>query len=145
MSIIDKSFSSPNTILERWVEIDVRLSSLVLSYVRNPASSHPEFDSSETLRGYGVIKCTDLASLDFLTSSVAKISDVFEDIKVKLILAKDIPKRPRALILLPLAREARRKTPPIYKAVKQGGEAKKNKQTDPSVHLRRANTDSIKS
>ncbi|XP_050337648.1 myb-like protein X [Bactrocera neohumeralis] len=55
VAIIDGNSSSPSTMQERWVEIDVRLSSMVLSYVLdNPAGPHPEFDSSETLRG---IKC----------------------------------------------------------------------------------------
>lgn len=33
VAVIDANFTSPSTIQERWVEIDVRLSSLVLSYV----------------------------------------------------------------------------------------------------------------
>ncbi|XP_017477012.1 PREDICTED: uncharacterized protein LOC108367007 [Rhagoletis zephyria] len=60
---------------------------------------HPEFDSAESLRGYRVIKCADQFSLDFL--AVAKISDAFEGLKLKLIPARDIPRRPRARIWLP--------------------------------------------
>ncbi|XP_049315268.1 uncharacterized protein LOC125779010 [Bactrocera dorsalis] len=102
VAIIDGKSSSPSTIQERWVEIDVRLSSMVLSYVLdNPAGPHPEFDSSETLRGYRVIKCADQASLDFLTGSVAKISNAFVGLQLRLIPARDIPKRPRARIWLP--------------------------------------------
>ncbi|XP_011192178.2 uncharacterized protein LOC105218338 [Zeugodacus cucurbitae] len=40
-------------------------------------------------------------SLDFLTGSIGKISDAFVGIKLKLIPAKDIPRRPRARIWLP--------------------------------------------
>ncbi|XP_050339619.1 uncharacterized protein LOC126765931 [Bactrocera neohumeralis] len=102
VAIIDGNSSSPSTVQERWVEIDVRLSSMVLSYVLdNPAGPHPEFDSSETLRGYRVIKCADQASLDFLTGSVAKISNAFVGLQLRLIPARDIPKRPRARIWLP--------------------------------------------
>lgn len=55
MSIIDENFFSPNNIqetcVEIGVEIGVRLSSLVLSYLPdNAAGHHSEFDSSETLR-----------------------------------------------------------------------------------------------
>ncbi|XP_050337718.1 uncharacterized protein LOC126764036 [Bactrocera neohumeralis] len=102
VAIIDGNSSSLSTVQERWVEIDVRLSSMVLSYVLdNPAGPHPEFDSSETLRGYRVIKCADQASLDFLTGSVAKISNAFVGLQLRLIPARDIPKRPRARIWLP--------------------------------------------
>ncbi|XP_054085032.1 uncharacterized protein LOC128921413 [Zeugodacus cucurbitae] len=102
VAIIDGNSSSPNTIQDRWVEIDVRLSGSVLSYVLdNPAGPHPEFDSSETLNGYRVIKCMNQSSLDFLTSSVDKISNAFESLQLRLIPASEIPKRPRVGIWLP--------------------------------------------
>ncbi|XP_039951613.1 uncharacterized protein LOC120768912 [Bactrocera tryoni] len=102
VAVIDGNSSSPSTVQERWVEIDVRLSSMVLSYVLdNPEGPYPEFDSSETVRGYRVIKCADQSSLDFLTGSVAKISNAFVGLQLRLIPAKDIPKRPRARIWLP--------------------------------------------
>ncbi|XP_017486960.1 PREDICTED: uncharacterized protein LOC108375361 [Rhagoletis zephyria] len=69
--------------------------------VDNPEGPHPEFDLSESLRGYRVIKCADQFSLDFLAGCVAKISDAFEGLKLKVIPAKDIPRRPRARIWLP--------------------------------------------
>ncbi|XP_018788385.1 PREDICTED: uncharacterized protein LOC108968680 [Bactrocera latifrons] len=102
VAVIDSNSSSPSTVHERWVEIDVRLSSMVLSYVLdNPAGPYPEFDSSETVRGYRVIKCANQSSLDFLTGSVAKISNAFVGLQLSLIPAKDIPKRPHARIWLP--------------------------------------------
>ncbi|XP_050338155.1 uncharacterized protein LOC126764490 [Bactrocera neohumeralis] len=75
VAIIDGNSSSPSTIQERWVEIDVR--------------------------GYRVIKCADHASLDFLTGSVAKITNAFVGLQLRLIPARDIPKRPRTRIWLP--------------------------------------------
>ncbi|XP_036340879.1 uncharacterized protein LOC118750260 [Rhagoletis pomonella] len=101
-SIIDEGSRTPLAVQQKWVEIDVRLSSLVMDYVLdNPEGSHPEFDSSESLRGYRVIKCVDQFSLDFLAGCVAEISDAFDGLKLKLIPAKDIPRRPRARIWLP--------------------------------------------
>lgn len=96
VAIIDVNSTSPNTIQERWVAYYVRLSILVLGYVlNNPAGSQPKFDSSETLRSYWLIKCVDQGSLDLLTGSVAKISDTFEELKLKFVPAKDIPRKPR--------------------------------------------------
>ncbi|XP_049316593.1 uncharacterized protein LOC125779342 [Bactrocera dorsalis] len=75
VAIIDGKSSSPSTIQERWVEIDVRLSSMVLSYVLdNPAGPHPEFDSSETLRGYRVIK-RDLRCIKLQNKSIPGIDE----------------------------------------------------------------------
>ncbi|XP_017471907.1 PREDICTED: uncharacterized protein LOC108363143 [Rhagoletis zephyria] len=101
-AIIDENSRTPLTVQQKWVEIDVKLSSLVMNYVfDNPEGPHPEFDSSESLRGYRVVKCADQFSLDFLAGCVAKISDTFVGLKLKLIPAKDIPRRPRGRIWLP--------------------------------------------
>ncbi|XP_017481408.1 PREDICTED: uncharacterized protein LOC108370575 [Rhagoletis zephyria] len=67
----------------------------------SPEGPYPEFDSSESLRGYRVIKCAVQFSLDFRAGCVAKISDAFEGLNLKLIPAKDITRRPRARIWLP--------------------------------------------
>ncbi|XP_017468332.1 PREDICTED: uncharacterized protein LOC108360522 [Rhagoletis zephyria] len=69
--------------------------------IDNPEGPHPEFDPSEPLRGYRVIKYADQFSLDFLAGCVAKISDAFEGLNLKLIPAKYIPRRRRARIWLP--------------------------------------------
>ncbi|XP_017471009.1 PREDICTED: uncharacterized protein LOC108362504 [Rhagoletis zephyria] len=101
-AIVDENSKTPLAVQQKWVEIDVRLSSLVMNYVLdNPEGPYPEFDSSESLRGYRVVKCADQFSLDFLAGCVAKISDFFVGLKLKLISAKDIPRRPRARIWLP--------------------------------------------
>ncbi|XP_036318738.1 uncharacterized protein LOC118733455 [Rhagoletis pomonella] len=101
-AIIDENSKTPLAVQQKWVEIDVRLSSLVMNYVLdNPEGPHPEFDSSESLRGYRVVKCASQFSLDFLAGCVAKISDTFVGLKLKLNPAKDIPRRPRARIWLP--------------------------------------------
>ncbi|XP_036328658.1 uncharacterized protein LOC118740988 [Rhagoletis pomonella] len=101
-AIIDENSRAPLAVQQKWVEIEVKLSSLVMNYVLdNPDGPHPEFDSSESLRGYRVVKCAGQFSLDFLAVCVAKISDTFVGMKLKLITAKDIPRRPRGRIWLP--------------------------------------------
>ncbi|XP_036325146.1 uncharacterized protein LOC118738329 [Rhagoletis pomonella] len=101
-AIIDENSKTPLAVQQKWVEIDVRLSSLLINYVLdNPEGPHPEFDSSESLRGYRVVKCANQFSLYFFAGCVAKISDTFVGLKLKLIPAKDIPRRPLARIWLP--------------------------------------------
>ncbi|XP_055840384.1 uncharacterized protein LOC129908042 [Episyrphus balteatus] len=63
---------------------------------------YPSFDSGEMLRGYRVIKCEDVFSRDFLSKSVAEVSNKWDGLKLKLIPAKEIPRQPLARIWLPL-------------------------------------------
>ncbi|XP_036347427.1 uncharacterized protein LOC118756791 [Rhagoletis pomonella] len=60
MAIVDENSKTPVSEQKHWVEIDVKLSSLVMDYVLDSqAGPHPEFDSSGSFRGYRVIRCAD--------------------------------------------------------------------------------------
>ncbi|XP_073819713.1 uncharacterized protein [Musca autumnalis] len=92
---------SPITTAE-WGMVETKLSEQVMEHVfANDDSPVPHFDSSEVHRGYRVIKCMDEFSKGFLEKCIAKISDAWEDISLRLIPAQDIPMRPRARVWLP--------------------------------------------
>ncbi|XP_073831518.1 uncharacterized protein [Musca autumnalis] len=92
---------SPITTAE-WGTVETKLSELVMEHVlANEDSPVPHFDSSEVHRGYRVIKCMDEYSKEFLEKSIAKLSNAWDDISLKLIPAQEIPMRPRARVWLP--------------------------------------------
>ncbi|XP_054744488.1 uncharacterized protein LOC129248903 [Anastrepha obliqua] len=87
---------------DKWSEIESRLSRIVVDHVMaNPEGHVPGFDSMEVVRGYRVIKCDDQLSLNFLQTVVGKIQSDWEGLRLKLILASEIPRRPRARIWIP--------------------------------------------
>ncbi|XP_070074118.1 uncharacterized protein [Drosophila takahashii] len=63
--------------------------------------SDPSFDSSDMVRGHRVIKCDDSFSRTFLAECIAKIGDAWDGLSIRLVHAKEIPRRPRARIWLP--------------------------------------------
>lgn len=69
--------------------------------INNQGGPLPCFDSSEVIRGYRVIKCEDAFSKEFLSGCVHKIRDAWDGLRLKLILAREIPRRPRIRIWLP--------------------------------------------
>lgn len=92
----------PSPVVTEWSAIESRLAELVMEHVlSNKDSPAPRFDSGEIHRGYRLIKCMDLFSKEFLGNCVAKISDSWAGLSLKLIPAEDIPLRPRARIWLP--------------------------------------------
>lgn len=84
-----------------WTKVEARLSELVMEHVLD-GGTLPCFDSSEVVRGYRVVRCEDQFSRDFLGQIVARISDEWDDSKLGIIPATEIPKRPRARISLPI-------------------------------------------
>jgi len=66
-----------------------------------PLLKFPSYDSSDVVRGHRVITCVDEGSKVFLVDCVAKISETWNGLKIKIIPARDIPRRPRARIWLP--------------------------------------------
>ncbi|XP_073841147.1 uncharacterized protein [Musca autumnalis] len=92
---------SPITTAE-WGMVETKLSEQFLEHVlTNVDSLVPHFVASEFHRGYRVIKCMDEFSKEFLERCMAKISDGWEDISLRLIPAQEIPMRPRARAWLP--------------------------------------------
>ncbi|XP_041633331.1 uncharacterized protein [Drosophila kikkawai] len=53
------------------------------------------------VRGHRAIRCDDELSRDFLADCVARLGNAWRGISIKLVPAKDIPRRPRARIWLP--------------------------------------------
>lgn len=102
VALVDEDNRNNKRVSDCWVEIEPRLSEMVMDYLLgNPGGPLPCFDSSVVIRGCRVIRCEDQFSKDFLGKSVAKICDAWEGLKLKLIPAKEIPWRPRARIWLP--------------------------------------------
>ncbi|XP_053968975.1 uncharacterized protein LOC128870386 [Anastrepha ludens] len=102
MALVDETSNRIKPVLDKWSEIEARLSRIVVDHVMaNPEGETPGFDSVEVVRGYRVIKCDDQFSLHFLTNVIGKIQNSREGLKLKLIPAGEIPRRPRARIWVP--------------------------------------------
>lgn len=102
MGLVDENGQNNQQVGERWGEIEAKLTLMVIDHLMaDPSGLPPTFDSSLVIRGCRVIKCDNLASKDFLTQCIAKISNAWEGLRLKLIPAREIPWRPRARIWLP--------------------------------------------
>ncbi|XP_053968831.1 uncharacterized protein LOC128870256 [Anastrepha ludens] len=102
MALVDETSNRGKPVLDKWPEIEARLSRIVVDHVMaNPETQTPGFDSVEVVRGYRVIKCDDQFLMDFLTNVIGKIQNSWEGLKVKLIPASEIPRRPVAHIWVP--------------------------------------------
>ncbi|XP_054738452.1 uncharacterized protein LOC129244668 [Anastrepha obliqua] len=98
MALVDETSNRGKPVLDKWSEIEARLSRIVVDHVM---ASPEGFDSVEVVRGYRVIKCDDQFSLHFLTNVIGEIQNSWEGLKLKLIPASEIPRRPRARIWVP--------------------------------------------
>ncbi|XP_054745724.1 uncharacterized protein LOC129252959 [Anastrepha obliqua] len=103
-ALIDETTNSGKVVLQKWGQVEAKLSKLVLDkhVVGAQGGTLPSFDSAGVLRGCRVIKCDDDWSRVVLERCVAEISSTLEGLKLKLIPAKDIPCPPRARIWLPV-------------------------------------------
>ncbi|XP_053968307.1 uncharacterized protein LOC128869729 [Anastrepha ludens] len=100
--LIDKITNRGKRELEKWSDFEARLSRIVVDHVMaNPEGQVPGFDPIEVVRGYRKIKCDDQLSLNFLQTVVGKIQNNWEGLRLKLIPASEIPRRPRARIWIP--------------------------------------------
>ncbi|XP_054746202.1 uncharacterized protein LOC129250620 [Anastrepha obliqua] len=101
-ALVDELTNRGKPALERWSEIEARLSRIVVDHVMaSPQGQVPGYDSMEVVRGYRVIKCDDQFSVDFLQNAISKIQSDWEGLRLKLIPASEIPRRPRARIWIP--------------------------------------------
>ncbi|XP_054746049.1 uncharacterized protein LOC129250452 [Anastrepha obliqua] len=102
IALVDELTNRGKPASDKWSEIEARLSRIVVDHVMaNPENQVPGFDSMEVVRGYRVIKCDDQLSLNFLQTVVGKIQSDWEGLRLKLIPASEIPRRPRARIWIP--------------------------------------------
>lgn len=103
VAIVDELSTDNRALMSAWNSIEAKLSELVFKYtISAKEGPYPSFDSGEMLRGYKVIRCADDFSRDFLGKGVAKISNDWKGLKLKLIPAREVPRKPLARILLPL-------------------------------------------
>ncbi|XP_053949372.1 uncharacterized protein LOC128857649 [Anastrepha ludens] len=102
VALVDETSNCGKPMLDKWSEIGVRLSRIVVDHVMvNPDGQTLGFDSVEVVHGYRVIKCDDQFSLHFLTNVIGKIENSWDGLKLKLIPDSEIPRRPRARIWVP--------------------------------------------
>ncbi|XP_055842370.1 uncharacterized protein LOC129909281 [Episyrphus balteatus] len=103
VAVVDELSTDNRALMSVWNSIEAKLSEMVFLYTLSATEGpYPSFDSGEMLRGYRVIKCEDVFSRDFLSKSVAEVSNKWDGLKLKLIPAKEIPRQPLARIWLPL-------------------------------------------
>ncbi|XP_054745850.1 uncharacterized protein LOC129250240 [Anastrepha obliqua] len=102
MALVDETSNGGKPVLDKWSEIEARLFRIIVDYVMaNPEGQTPGFDLVEVVRGCRVIKCDDQYSLHFLTNAIGEIQSSWEGLKLKLIPASEIPRRPRTRIWIP--------------------------------------------
>lgn len=102
VAVVNEKASDRKVSNDLWIKLEAKLSEMVNEVVLGSAGGPlPCFDSSDVVRGYRVIRCEDQFSLDFFSRSIAKIGDAWEDSKIGIIPAREIPRRPRARIWLP--------------------------------------------
>ncbi|XP_054746628.1 uncharacterized protein LOC129251290 [Anastrepha obliqua] len=102
MALVDETSNREKPVLDKWSEIEARLSRIVADHVMaNPEGQTPGFDSVEVVRGYRVIKCVDQFTLHFLTNVFGKIQNSWKGLKLKLLPASEIPRWPTARIWVP--------------------------------------------
>ncbi|XP_054746320.1 uncharacterized protein LOC129250746 [Anastrepha obliqua] len=102
MTLVHETSNRGKPVLDKWSEIEARLSRIVDEHVMaNPEGQTPGFDSVEVVRGYRVIKCDDQFSMHFLTNVIGEIQNSWEGLKLKLIPASKFPRRPKARIWVP--------------------------------------------
>nr|XP_044249341.1 uncharacterized protein LOC123002775 [Drosophila takahashii] len=102
MALVDDLHDDGRLLSEKWEEIEIKVADMVaerLSAV--PDGPIPSFDSSDMVRGHRVIKCDDSFSRTFLAECISKIGNAWDGLSIRLVHAREIPRRPRARIWLP--------------------------------------------
>ncbi|XP_044248482.1 uncharacterized protein [Drosophila takahashii] len=102
MALLDDLHDDGRLLSEKWEEIEVKVADMIakrLSVV--PNGPIPSFDSSDMVSGHRVIKCDDSFSRSFLAECIAKIGNAWEGLSIRLVHAREIPRRPRTRIWLP--------------------------------------------
>ncbi|XP_053968545.1 uncharacterized protein LOC128869977 [Anastrepha ludens] len=97
MALVHETSSRGTPVLDKWSEIETRLSRIIVDHVMaNPEGQSPGFDSVEVVRGCRVIKCGDQYS-NFLTNAIGEIQRRWEGLRLKFIPVSEIPLRPRSV------------------------------------------------
>ncbi|XP_053968748.1 uncharacterized protein LOC128870179 [Anastrepha ludens] len=100
-ALVDELTNRGKPALKKWPEIEARLSRIVVDHgMASSTGQVPGFDSMEVVRGYRVIKCDGQLSVDLLQNTVSKIQSDWEGLRLKLIPASEILRRPKARIRL---------------------------------------------
>ncbi|XP_044249353.1 uncharacterized protein [Drosophila takahashii] len=102
MALVDGLHDDGRLLSEKWEEIEIKVADMIaerLSAV--PNGPIPSFESSDMVRGHRVIKCDDSFSGFFLAECIAKIGNSWDGLSIRLVHAREIPRRPRARIWLP--------------------------------------------
>ncbi|XP_070075711.1 uncharacterized protein [Drosophila takahashii] len=102
MALVDDLHDDGHLLSKKWEEIEVKVAGMIaerLSAV--PNGPIPSFDSSDMVRKHRVIKCDDSLSRSFLAECIDKIENAWDGLSIRLVHAREIPRRPRARIWLP--------------------------------------------
>ncbi|XP_070144865.1 uncharacterized protein [Drosophila kikkawai] len=121
MALIDELNDDGRLLMEKWEEVETQLAEMVTDkLLSEPTGQSPSFDSSDMVRGHRVIRCDDEFSRDFLADCVASLSKAWKGISIKLVPAKDIPRRPRARIWLPKGLSSHERVLKTLRAMNKG-------------------------
>ncbi|XP_041565055.1 uncharacterized protein LOC121467547 [Drosophila elegans] len=102
MALVDELHDDGRLLNEKWEEIESILADMVTDRLMAvPQGPIPSFDSSEVIRGHRVIRCDDGFSKIFLAECVSRIGDSWNGLRIRLVHASQIPRRPQARIWLP--------------------------------------------
>lgn len=69
--------------------------------INNPSEPAPIFSSNERLRGFRVVSCDTIKSLQFLKKSVGKMGELWKGARLEVIPLKKLPSSPKVFIDMP--------------------------------------------
>nr|XP_041630358.1 uncharacterized protein LOC121501894 [Drosophila kikkawai] len=121
MALVDELNDDGRLLMEKWEEVETQLAEMVTDkLLSEPTGQSPSFDSSDMVRGHRVIRCDDEFSRDFLADCVARLGKAWKGISIKLVPARDIPRRPRARIWLPKGLSSHERVIKTLRAMNKG-------------------------
>lgn len=103
LGFVNEDFSKNRYVSDLWTEIESKLTMMIMDYVMAASKNDPMpcYDTSKVFRGCRLIKCMDQFSKDLIVDYVSKISNSWQGLVIKLIPAREIPRRTCARIWLP--------------------------------------------
>nr|XP_041633526.1 uncharacterized protein LOC121503289 [Drosophila kikkawai] len=108
MALVDELNDDGRLLMEKWEEVETQLAEMVTDkLLSEPTGQSPSFDSSDMVRGHRV-------------DCVARLGKAWKGISIKLVPARDIPRRPRTRIWLPKGLSSHERVLKTLRAMNKG-------------------------
>lgn len=102
VSIVDKGLYGWRIHPENYLKVEsVLLDDIFHLSIRNPSAQGPKFTSNERLRGFRVVTCDTIISVEFLKESVRRMGEIWPDARLEVIPLRELPSLPKVFITMP--------------------------------------------